>query len=84
MIILREALYTYDSAQTEKDKAQALGVLKKYASWNHDFYKPSNLKKIAHSSEEKKGNEGDTSEEEDEQTRNIPTNMSFYQNLFDR
>ena len=57
-------------------------MVKRYTGWNFDAVKPSNLKKIRKSAEEVKG--GDTSEEEDESTRAVPTAYTSDKNLFTR
>jgi hypothetical protein len=46
MIILREAILRYDTAETPKDKQEALNKIKDYCYWSHDYTKPTNLKKI--------------------------------------
>jgi hypothetical protein len=71
MIKLREILLRYDTAKSEEDKLAALNELKDHCWWNHEYTKPSNLKKIK-KNEEVKGGAGageDTSEEEDEELR---------------
>ena len=60
----------------------ALLVLKNYTGWNFEQSKPSNLKKIRKGQEEVKG--GDTSDEEDESTRAVPTAYTPDKDLFTR
>lgn len=73
MVVLREALLRFDSsAEGSDERNSALNKLKDYCYWNHDYTKPSNLKKIKKRDEDVKmagAGDDDTSEEEDEELR---------------
>jgi hypothetical protein len=74
MVTLREALMSYDQAQSDDDREKALKSIQGHCSWNHGHTKPSNLKRIKKANaEEVKGGAEDTSEEEDPDIAHYPT-----------
>ncbi len=66
IVVMRELFMRYDEAKTPEDKAKALEKIREKISWDHNYTKPTNLKKIKKNVEEVKGGAADdTSEEED-------------------
>ncbi len=56
----------YDEAKTPEEKAKVIEKIKEKVGWDHNYTKPTNLKRIKKNVEEVKGGAADdTSEEED-------------------
>jgi actin-related protein len=63
---MRELFMRYDEAKTPEEKAKALEKIREKVAWDHNYTKPTNLKRIKKNVEEVKGGAAeDTSEEED-------------------
>lgn len=66
IVVFRELFMRYDEAKTPEEKAKVIEKIKEKVSWDHNYTKPTNLKRIKKNPEEVKGGAADdTSEEED-------------------
>ena len=66
IVVFRELFMRYDEAKTPEEKAKVIEKIKEKVGWDHNYTKPTNLKRIKKNVEEVKGGAADdTSEEED-------------------